>query len=137
MAASFAPLALAKRKSKSAIIGFLMSRMRLKKCEFGGLIPLRLYVLCRCSYLLLFRWFISRGVALKAEPDGRMFPTTDDSRTIANCLMNEVEELGIDVHMRSPVTALHLVDAEGGHAEMGKCNTFNIQVRQNMVRLKS
>ncbi|MFP6880724.1 MAG: NAD(P)/FAD-dependent oxidoreductase, partial [Roseibacillus sp.] len=31
-------------------------------------------------------WFESRGVSLKTEPDGRMFPVTDDSRTIIDCL---------------------------------------------------
>lgn len=30
-------------------------------------------------------WFAARGVALKAEADGRMFPTTDDSQTIIDC----------------------------------------------------
>src|SRR5215207_8569565 len=33
-------------------------------------------------------WFESRGVKLKAESDGRMFPTTDSSQTIIDCLMN-------------------------------------------------
>src|SRR5881409_1018422 len=30
-------------------------------------------------------WFETRGDKLKAEPDGRMFPTTDSSRTIIDC----------------------------------------------------
>ena len=30
-------------------------------------------------------WFASKGVVLKAEDDGRMFPTTDTSQTIINC----------------------------------------------------
>jgi len=33
-------------------------------------------------------WFTDRGVELKTEPDGRMFPTTDDSRTVIDCLMH-------------------------------------------------
>jgi predicted Rossmann fold flavoprotein len=32
------------------------------------------------------RWFSERGVELKAEADGRMFPTTDSSETVINCL---------------------------------------------------
>ena len=34
------------------------------------------------------KWFESRGVKLKTEADGRMFPITDDSATIVNCLLN-------------------------------------------------
>src|SRR5947208_10925720 len=33
-------------------------------------------------------WFESRGVKLKVEGDGRMFPITDSSQTIIDCLMN-------------------------------------------------
>lgn len=33
------------------------------------------------------RWFESRGVKLKVEADGRMFPTTDRSQTIIDCLL--------------------------------------------------
>jgi predicted flavoprotein YhiN len=31
-------------------------------------------------------WFATRGVTLKTESDGRMFPTTDSSQTITDCL---------------------------------------------------
>src|SRR5690348_2672941 len=34
-------------------------------------------------------WFASRGVSLKTEGDGRMFPTTDSSSTIIECLLAE------------------------------------------------
>src|SRR6202012_3903513 len=33
-------------------------------------------------------WFAQRGVKLKTEADGRMFPVTDSSETIVECLMN-------------------------------------------------
>ena len=33
-------------------------------------------------------WFEARGVKLKTESDGRMFPTTDSSQTIIDCLLN-------------------------------------------------
>ena len=32
------------------------------------------------------QWFSSRGVQLKTESDGRMFPVTDSSQTIIDCL---------------------------------------------------
>jgi predicted Rossmann fold flavoprotein len=40
-------------------------------------------------------WFESRGVKLKAENDGRMFPVTDSSQTIIDCLLNSVRRAGI------------------------------------------
>jgi len=33
-------------------------------------------------------WFAARGVKLKTESDGRMFPVTDSSQTIIDCLLN-------------------------------------------------
>src|SRR5471032_1175235 len=40
-------------------------------------------------------WFESRGVKLKIESDGRMFPTTDSSQTIIDCLLNAAQKGGI------------------------------------------
>ena len=51
-------------------------------------------------------WFAARGVELKTEADGRMFPTTDDSSTIVDCLQHAVAELAVAVRMRTPVRAL-------------------------------
>lgn len=43
------------------------------------------------------RWFTSQGVALKTEADGRMFPTTDSSQTIVDCLRKAAAEAGVRV----------------------------------------
>jgi predicted Rossmann fold flavoprotein len=40
-------------------------------------------------------WFAAHKVPLKKEPDGRMFPITDSSETIVNCLMETAESLGV------------------------------------------
>jgi len=42
-------------------------------------------------------WFSKRGIELKIEEDGRMFPVTDSSQTIIDCFISETERLGIDV----------------------------------------
>lgn len=47
------------------------------------------------------RWFESRGVKLKTESDGRMFPVTDDSKTIADCLRESAREAGVRVELRT------------------------------------
>lgn len=40
-------------------------------------------------------WFAERGVRLKTETDGRMFPITDDSKTIIDCFETNARKLGI------------------------------------------
>ncbi|CAN5183531.1 NAD(P)/FAD-dependent oxidoreductase [soil metagenome] len=48
-------------------------------------------------------WFEKRGVQLKTERDGRMFPVTDSSQTIIDALMREVNEQGIKILMNKDV----------------------------------
>ncbi len=42
-------------------------------------------------------WFERHGVALKTEADGRMFPVSDSSQTIIDCLLENAKKLRIDV----------------------------------------
>jgi hypothetical protein len=51
-------------------------------------------------------WFNERGVELKTEEDGRMFPVSDSSQTIIDCLMKEVHNLGIGIKMKSAIKTL-------------------------------
>jgi len=51
-------------------------------------------------------WFESRGVPLKTEPDGRMFPTTNSSETIIDCLLRTADRLRIAVRTSCGVTEL-------------------------------
>lgn len=48
-------------------------------------------------------FFEERGVALKIEEDGRVFPKSDSSQTIIDCLVNETKRLGIKVLKNSSV----------------------------------
>ncbi|MFD2515587.1 NAD(P)/FAD-dependent oxidoreductase [Pontibacter locisalis] len=48
-------------------------------------------------------WFRKRGVELKAESDGRMFPITDNSETIIDCLMQEARRTGVLIRTGSGV----------------------------------
>ncbi|MGD1953029.1 MAG: NAD(P)/FAD-dependent oxidoreductase [Leptolyngbyaceae cyanobacterium] len=48
-------------------------------------------------------WYQQRGVKLKTEADGRMFPTTDASATIVDCLMKTAIKAGVTIKTRSPV----------------------------------
>lgn len=42
-------------------------------------------------------WFEDRGVKTKIESDGRMFPVTDDSQTIIDCLVKSARRAGVDI----------------------------------------
>lgn len=50
-----------------------------------------------------FEWFESRGVPLKVESDGRVFPTSDSSQTIINCLQKEAEQLGVKIRIATGI----------------------------------
>ncbi|MCG3164733.1 MAG: hypothetical protein POELPBGB_00492 [Bacteroidia bacterium] len=56
------------------------------------------------------KWFESRGVKLKTEADGRMFPVTDSSQTIIDCLESEAQNLGVLVKTSSAVTGIEKVE---------------------------
>ncbi len=42
-------------------------------------------------------WFEHRGVPLKTEPDGRMFPVNDSSLSIVNCLLQAAKTSGVEM----------------------------------------
>ena len=48
-------------------------------------------------------WFEDRGIELKIEEDGRMFPVSDSSETIIDCFLSETQRLGITIHKNHAV----------------------------------
>ncbi|HEU0294676.1 MAG TPA: NAD(P)/FAD-dependent oxidoreductase [Anaerolineales bacterium] len=65
-------------------------------------------------------WFESRGAKLKTEADGRMFPVTDSSATIADCLRGAAKKAGVEV-----VVGTSLLGVEKSHSD-----GFRLQVRR-------
>lgn len=59
-------------------------------------------------------WFEARGVRLKTEADGRMFPVTDDSGTIIDCLERAAREAGVEVWTDCGVRGVRTVEEEDG-----------------------
>lgn len=51
-------------------------------------------------------WFESRGVKLKTEADGRMFPVSDDSASIVDCLLREAHRYGVEIRQKCEVEVL-------------------------------
>lgn len=67
--------------------------------------------------LATIEWFRERGVELKAEEDGRMFPVTDSSETIITCLLREAAKYDVEIRMNADVKSLVHVE-QGFHAEL-------------------
>ncbi len=51
-------------------------------------------------------WFEKRNVKLKTEADGRMFPESNSSETIINCLMQEANKYQVDILMNSEIVKI-------------------------------
>jgi len=60
-------------------------------------------------------WFQARGIALKTEADGRMFPTTDSSQTVIDCFLGEAKRLGVHI---CTLTKLESVERLGERFEL-------------------
>jgi len=63
-------------------------------------------------------WFEKRGVQLKTEADGRMFPVSDRSSTIVDCLLQSARNAGVNIHTSTRISRMQ--PSNGGwvlHAE--------------------
>ena len=65
-------------------------------------------------------WFESRDVKLKTESDGRMFPTTDSSQTIVNCLLDAAEKAGVKFRLNCGVESAVKTAAGGFELAVGR-----------------
>ncbi|MFA0963701.1 NAD(P)/FAD-dependent oxidoreductase [Roseivirga sp. BDSF3-8] len=69
------------------------------------------------------QWFKERGVELKTEADGRIFPVSDSSQTIIDLFMREASRLGVEIRTRCVVTEI-APDDEG----------FSLTTSEGMMR---
>jgi len=70
------------------------------------------------------QWFEDRGVPLKIEEDGRVFPVSDSSQSIIDCFHDEVARLGIEVLYNCHVTAVR------------KETVFHVESTTGLIRAK-
>ncbi|MDQ3392729.1 MAG: NAD(P)/FAD-dependent oxidoreductase [Bacteroidota bacterium] len=68
-------------------------------------------------------WFGQRGVSLKVEDDGRMFPVTDNSQTIIDCLLKEINRLKVEL-----VTSVNI-----DKVEIRKGATFTLTCSKGII----
>ena len=73
------------------------------------------------------RWYEQRGVKLKTEADGRMFPVTDNSETIINCLMRSADKAGVDLRTGVGVKTVK-------HFEKEDKSYFQIELKDRVLQ---
>jgi predicted Rossmann fold flavoprotein len=54
------------------------------------------------------KWFEERGVKLKAEADGRMFPVSNSSQTIVDCLLDEANKYNVAILLNAEVKKINV-----------------------------
>ena len=70
-------------------------------------------------------WFEKRGVELKIEADGRMFPVSDSSQTIIDCFLSEAKRLGVEVLLNQSVKE---IQKDAGHFNINTAtDTFSAE----------
>ncbi len=69
-------------------------------------------------------WFEDRGVQLKAENDNRMFPITDNSQTIIDCLLNECKKVGVEIKLKKTLNKITKTDA-----------CFNLEINDEIIKV--
>ena len=55
-------------------------------------------------------WFEKRGVVLKIEDDGRMFPESNTSQTIIDCFLNEANKYHVEILYSHSLKTMHQAD---------------------------
>lgn len=81
------------------------------------------------------QWFEERGVKLKTEADGRMFPVTDSSETVIACLMGQAKRKGVQIRTECGVSAIKK-SPEGfeltlAHGEVLNCQKLLVATGSN------
>lgn len=65
-------------------------------------------------------WFAQRGVELKREKDGRIFPVTNNSQTIIDCLLNEAGKYTVEIFVQKQVKQIQISEEK----------TFSLQLEE-------
>lgn len=73
------------------------------------------------------QWFEERGVKLKAEEDGRMFPVSDSSESIINCLSQEAKKHGVSVRTKTKIEKIEPLDDGGFRLHIQKQKPLTVE----------
>ena len=80
-------------------------------------------------------WFQSHGVQLKTEADGRMFPVTDSSETIIDCLIGVAEDVGVRLRTGTAVKSIkqQLPPLPTPHSPLPTQGEFEIELKTGEI----
>lgn len=70
------------------------------------------------------RWFENRGVPLKTEDDGRVFPAGNRAEDVTACLLHAAREIGVNICISSPVAAIEKMSDGRFAVSTKKSNRF-------------
>ncbi len=56
------------------------------------------------------QWFESRGISLVTQDDNCVFPQSQDSQTIIDCLVNEAKSLGVIIELEKGINSIKQVE---------------------------
>ncbi|CAH8282183.1 hypothetical protein EV196_10519 [Mariniflexile fucanivorans] len=70
-------------------------------------------------------WFEKRGVELKIEDDGRMFPVSNSSQTIIDCFLNEAKKHHVQILYNQSVTA---ISPRSSHTELVEVQSRGFEI---------
>ncbi len=91
----------------------------------------------------MIRWLEERGVPLKTEEDGRIFPQSDSSETIIQVFLKELASLGVEVRFKSSVRKIEktgesfLLTLEEGSLQASKVLLATGSARQGYALAES
>ncbi len=75
------------------------------------------------------KWFAQAGVQLKTEADGRMFPVTDNSETIVDCLLKNALAYKVQIRTSSPVVSVNYQDSVENSEDKDDKSRFEILLK--------
>jgi predicted Rossmann fold flavoprotein len=79
-------------------------------------------------------WFESRGVKLKSESDGRMFPVTDSSETIAEALRHAAKKAGVEARTGTSLLGIERDSNNGFRLEVRyEARAFSIHAKKLLI----
>lgn len=82
-------------------------------------------VFSRFSANNTINWFEKRGVKLKTEDDGRIFPSSDNSETIVNCLLQEAKKAGVQIKLNIEIEEILKNENKTFTLKLKDSGTFN------------
>jgi len=80
------------------------------------------------------KWFEKHGVRLKTESDGRMFPVTDSSTTIAECLRESAKRAGVKVQTGASLQKVESFSENGFRLEVrSEAKALHLQTKKLLL----